>query len=146
MNYGVSIVRIFHNPDFTKNMSVLPLIMRDHIWRHHAEEMVFIERFCCPPGDFINYIYFTPRPLWEVVFQERSVRSSNIQLRAISQEIPQPSNSNKSFKFMYLKFHSNLPGANGLTDLLGQLTGDFHVGHVESKLGRLEQAAHHNVP
>ena len=39
-----------------------------------------------------------------------SVRSIDIHLRAISQNIPQPSINNISIKITYLKFHSNLPG------------------------------------
>ena len=35
-------------------------------------------------------------------------------LRVISQEIPQPSITKTSLKIVYLKFHSNLPGANEL--------------------------------
>ena len=44
-----------------------------------------------------------------------SVRSSNIHLRAISQELPQPSINKISFKFAYIKLCPNLLGANGLT-------------------------------
>ena len=42
------------------------------------------------------------------------IRSSDIHLRAITQEIPQPSISKISVKIEYLKFHSNPPGANKL--------------------------------
>ena len=44
-----------------------------------------------------------------------SVRSSDIHLRASSQEIPQPSIIEIICKIKYLKFHSNFPGANELT-------------------------------
>ena len=43
------------------------------------------------------------------------VRSSNIHLRATSQELPQPSINKISFKFAYIKLCWNLLGANGLT-------------------------------
>ena len=43
-----------------------------------------------------------------------SVRSSDIHLRASSQEIPQPSITEIIRKIKYLKFHSNFPGANEL--------------------------------
>ena len=43
------------------------------------------------------------------------MRSSDIHLRAISQEIPRPSITKIHLKITYLKFHSNLPGANALT-------------------------------
>ena len=39
-----------------------------------------------------------------------SVRSSDIPLRAISQEIPQPSTTKISLKITYQTFYSNLPG------------------------------------
>ena len=42
------------------------------------------------------------------------VKSSGIHLRAILQEIPQPSVTEISLKITYLKFCSNLPGANEL--------------------------------
>ena len=43
-----------------------------------------------------------------------SVRSSDIRLRAISQEMPQPSVTTISLEISYPNFHSNLPGANKL--------------------------------
>ena len=43
-----------------------------------------------------------------------SVRVSGIHLRAISQEIPQLRITEISFKIIYIKFHSSIPGANGL--------------------------------
>ena len=43
-----------------------------------------------------------------------TVSSSNIHLRAVSQELPQQSINKISFKFAYLKFRSNLLGTNGL--------------------------------
>ena len=42
--------------------------------------------------------------------------SSDIHLRASSQEIPQPSITEIICKIKYLKFYSNLPGANELKD------------------------------
>ena len=42
------------------------------------------------------------------------VRSSGLHLRAILQETPQPSVTKISLKITYLKFCSNLPGANEL--------------------------------
>ena len=46
-----------------------------------------------------------------------SVRSSGIHLRAILQEIPQPSVNEISLKITYLKFCSNLPGADELNSI-----------------------------
>ena len=45
-----------------------------------------------------------------------SVKSMDIQLRAISQKIPQPSINKISLKSTYRKFDSNLPGANEFKD------------------------------
>ena len=44
-----------------------------------------------------------------------SVKSSNINLRAISQEIPQPSLTKISLNITYLDFHLELPGVIELT-------------------------------
>ena len=46
-----------------------------------------------------------------------SVKSSDIHIRAISQEVPQPSITKLKIrsKIAYLKFHSNFPGVNELT-------------------------------
>ena len=41
-----------------------------------------------------------------------SVKSSDIHIRAISQEMPQPLITQIPWKITYLKFHSNFPGAN----------------------------------
>ena len=41
--------------------------------------------------------------------------SSDIHLRKISEELPQPLVANISLKMAYLKFYSNLPGASELT-------------------------------
>ena len=43
-----------------------------------------------------------------------SVKSSDIHIRANPQEMPQPPISTIRLKFVYLKFHSNIPGANEL--------------------------------
>ena len=43
-----------------------------------------------------------------------SVKPSDIHIKAISQEMPQPSIIKICLKITYLKFHSNFPGANEL--------------------------------
>ena len=43
-----------------------------------------------------------------------TVKSSDIHIRAILQEMPQPSITNIRLKIIYLKFHSDFPGANQL--------------------------------
>ena len=45
-----------------------------------------------------------------------SVKSSDIHIRAISQQMPQPSITKIHLKITYPKFHSNFPGANELTE------------------------------
>ena len=42
------------------------------------------------------------------------IKSSDIHIRAISQEMPQPTITKIRLKITYLKFHSNFPGANEL--------------------------------
>ena len=54
-----------------------------------------------------------------------SVRSIDINLRTILQEMPQPSITKFSLKIIYLKFLSNLPGANELIN--GQQRSKFHM-------------------
>ena len=51
-------------------------------------------------------------------------QSSDIHIRAISQEMPQPSITKICLKITCLKFHSNFPGANELTVLT-----DLHVNN-----------------
>ena len=51
--------------------------------------------------------------VWTIV-DSSSAWSSDIHLRAISQDIPQPSVTKISLKIAYLKFQSNLSGANDL--------------------------------
>ena len=43
------------------------------------------------------------------------MKSNEIHIRAISQEMPQPSVTKICLKITYLKFHSNFPGANELS-------------------------------
>ena len=55
------------------------------------------------------------KPLLGPMLTYPSVSSSDIHVRAISQEIPQPLISKISVKITYLKFHLNLPVASELT-------------------------------
>ena len=50
-----------------------------------------------------------------------SVKSSDIHIRAISQEMPQPSIININLKITCLKFHKNLPGGNELIYFCSQM-------------------------
>ena len=45
------------------------------------------------------------------------VKSNDIHIKAISQEMPQSSITKICLKIIYLKFHSNFPGANELQRL-----------------------------
>ena len=52
------------------------------------------------------------KPLPETNVDWSSVDSSDIHIRAISQEMPQPPITKICLKITYLKFRSNVPGAN----------------------------------
>ena len=52
-----------------------------------------------------------------------SAKSSDIYIKAISQEMPQPSITKICLKITYLKFHSNFQGANELTGYIMFTTG-----------------------
>ena len=54
------------------------------------------------------------KPLPELMFDWPSVKSSDIHIMAISQEMPQPSITKIHVKITYLKLHLNFPGANEL--------------------------------
>ena len=57
-----------------------------------------------------------------------SVKSSDIHMRAISQEMPQSSITKTSLKITYMKFHSNFLGANELKiQLLIQINKMHHL-------------------
>ena len=74
------------------------------------------------------------KPLPEPMLTEwSSVKSTDIHIRAISQEMPQLSISKIPWKITYLKFHSNFPGANELTHWLPDTTW-----HHRSTLGQVK--------
>ena len=54
------------------------------------------------------------KPLPEPMLTDHYRSSSDIHIRAISQEMPQPSITEICLKITYLKFYSNFPGANEL--------------------------------
>ena len=60
-----------------------------------------------------------------------SVKSSDIHIRAISQEMPQPSITKICMKSMCLKFHSNFPGAN---ELIHSQLGSFLDNEFKFKI------------
>ena len=67
------------------------------------------------------------RRYWLVAWQHQAITWTNVDLslirssdnhqKVISQKIPQPSIIKISWRITYLKFHSNLPGANDLSNL-----------------------------
>ena len=77
----------------------------DAIWRHGTRSTLAQVMSCCltAPSHYLNH--------WTSV-DLSSVRSSDIHLRASSPETPQPSITEIIRKIKYLKFHSNLLGAN----------------------------------
>ena len=59
-----------------------------------------------------------------------SVKSSDVQIRAISQEMSQPSIIEICLKITCLKFHSNFPGANELTHHINSLVQDYGISSL----------------
>ena len=57
------------------------------------------------------------KPLPEPMLTDHHLKSSDIHIRAISQEMPQPSITKIHLKITYLEFHSNFPRANELTQI-----------------------------
>ena len=61
-------------------------------------------------------------PLPEPMLTDHQWSPSDIHIRAISQEMPQPSSIKICLKITYLNFHSNFPWVNELIFLLTQYT------------------------
>ena len=57
------------------------------------------------------------KPLPEPMLTDHQWKSSDIHIRAISQEMPQPSVIEIRLKITYLKFNSNFLGANELYEI-----------------------------
>ena len=57
------------------------------------------------------------KPLPEPMLTTHLLKSTDIHLRAVSQEVLPPSITKFSLKITFLKFHSNLPGSNELNNL-----------------------------
>ena len=67
--------------------------------------------------NFSRCMVYPFHSLWpsEAIWQQRSsVKSTDIHIRAISLEMPQPAITKICLKFTYLKFDLNFPGANEL--------------------------------
>ena len=62
-----------------------------------------------------------------------SVESSDIHIRAVSQEMPQPSISKICLKIACLKFHSNFPGPNVLLLIVPSSTAADYVREMNSE-------------
>ena len=55
------------------------------------------------------------KPLPEPMLTDHQMKSSDIHIRAISLELPQPSITTIHLKITYLKLHLNSPGTNELS-------------------------------
>ena len=77
---------------------------RHAIWRHRSGPTLAQVMACClmAPSHYLTQC-------WLIIN-----KSSDHQLKAISQEIPQPSITKVSLKITYITIHANLPGANEL--------------------------------
>ena len=60
-----------------------------------------------------------------------SVKSSDIHIRAISQEIPQPAITKIHLKITNLKFNSNFPGAKKLWHHQNRQRGSLRMGPLD---------------
>ena len=74
----------------------------DAIWRHGSGSTLAQVMACCltAPSHYLNHVDLS------------SMRSYDIFLRTISQEMPLPSITKIRLKITYMKFHLNVPGAN----------------------------------
>ena len=82
-----------------------PLWSSDAIWWQRSGSTLAQVMACCltAPSDYLAQC-------WLIISEP-----SGHQLRAISEEMPQPSIAKGSLKITYITFHANLPGANELT-------------------------------
>ena len=87
-----------------KIVSVISLRPSDAIWRHRSGSTLAKVKLVA---------WWHQANTWTNV-DWSSVKSSDIHIRAISQEMPQPSIPKMGLKITYLKFHSNFSGANEL--------------------------------
>ena len=78
----------------------------DAIWRQRSCSTLVQVMACCLTA---------PKAITWTNVDWSSVKSSDIHIRAISQEMPQPSITKIYLKITCLKFHSKFPGANELT-------------------------------
>ena len=78
----------------------------DNIWRQRSGSRLAQVMACCltAPSHYLTNVDWS------------SVKSGDIHIRTISQEVPQPSIIKIFLKITCLKFHSNFPGANELTE------------------------------
>ena len=93
-------LQIQESPHYLFNNSLWP---NGAIWRHRSRS-----------GNGLLPAGTKPLITW-TNFDWSSVMSSDIHIRAVSQELHQPSISKICLKIICLKFHSNFPGANELS-------------------------------
>ena len=100
--YGWHLKKIFFKEKFYNLIN--SLWPSDAIWRQRSGSRLAQVMACC----------LTPHAITWTNVDRSSVKSSDIHIRAISQEMPQPSIIKISLKITYLKFHSNFPWAKEL--------------------------------
>ena len=85
----------------------------DTIWRHRSWSTLAQVMACCltAPSHYLNQCWLI-------------VKSSDIHIRAISQEMSQLSVTTTRLKITYIKFHSNFPGTN---EIIYRLTCNAHI-------------------
>ena len=87
----------------------------DDIWRQRSGSTLAQVMACCltAPCHYLNNVDWS------------SVKSSDIRIRAISQQMPQPSITKICLKITCLKFHSNFPRPNELIYRVVPVLGDY---------------------
>ena len=95
-----------------QNIRINSLGPSDVTWRHRSGSTFAQVMACCltAPSHYLNQCWL----IIGKVKRHSSKRSSDIHLRASSQEITQPSITEIIWKIKYLEFHSNFSGANEL--------------------------------
>ena len=98
--------------------SINSLWPSDTIWRQRSGSTLAQVMACCltAPSHYLNQCW---------------LMSSDIHIRPILQEMPQPSITKTRSKITYLKFHSNFPGANvlRLMSLHNKLYHHYYIHH-----------------
>ena len=108
-NYAYNWVKI--NEKYDK-LSVL----QNRSWRRHHSQIVALWRHMVQRSGstMVQVMAWRHQAITWTNVDWSSLTSSDIHMRAVSQEMLQASVTKLSLKIIYLKFYSNLPGANEL--------------------------------